>query len=256
MTEGHYVYAILARETSVPPGLTGIRGTALQMVAHRELRAATSAVEAIALPATVDDALTHETVVEALRQAGPALPVRFGTILADTPAVVRALAERYETLVADLVRLADTVEYGLSVLWEQLEPERTAHETAPSQSAEDPGDVSSNPGSRYLHARLAEHRRDTLRRANAEQTARDLDALLRPFALDSRWTIRPASRIAARAAYLLHQSAVEPFRQAFEEGRVLNPDLRFLLSGPWPPYSFVTAPAPGGAPIAGSGTTE
>jgi hypothetical protein len=249
MSEGRYVYAILGSDTPLPVDVTGLRGSRVETVCHRALCAATSAIDATELRVTAHDALEHEAVVEGLRQFGPAIPVRFGTVLAGTPAVVRALSERYDTLVADLARLAGTVEFGLSVLWE--EPDWDAGTEPPITTlggiaSDEPG----KPGSRYLRARLLQHRRDAARRAKAEAAARALDTLFHPLVLDTRWTIRPSSRVAARAAYLLHLSAVEAFQQAFEEARVLHPDLRFLLSGPWPPYNFVTTPESGAAAVA------
>ena len=48
------------------------------------------------------------------------------------------------------------------------------------------------------------------------------------------------ARLALRGACLLDPSQVPAFREGFDAIRRIRPDLRFLLSGPWPPYSFVT----------------
>ena len=45
MASGCYVFAILARETQLPPGLTGFGGAAVSTVPWRALAAATSPVE-------------------------------------------------------------------------------------------------------------------------------------------------------------------------------------------------------------------
>jgi len=64
---------------------------------------------------------------------------------------------------------------------------------------------------------------------------------LRPRYVSSEvWFVLPTSHLALRAAYLLEPSRVGAFRGAFEEVRQARPYLRLLLSGPWPPYSFVT----------------
>ncbi len=230
-----YVYAILPRDAALPT-VTGLQSGPLSFVPHRDLCAATSIIDPADVRLTPENAVRHEAVVEALRQSSPALPVRFGTVLPDEPAVIRALSEHYAALLADLTRLTDTVEYGLTVLWEQPTPDGEA-EQIPTNEAAAEGD---GPGTRYLRARLAAHRHDTGRRERAAEAAQALDAQLRPAALDGRWTIQPTTRLAARAAYLLQPSSIEAFQQAFEGARAACPSLRPILSGPWPPYTFVT----------------
>src|SRR5215216_7418649 len=114
-----YVYAILEREMRLPTELVGFGDARLLSVPWRSLAAATSTLDSGELRPTAEHVLQHETVVEGLRQVGPALPVRFGTVLPDADAVARALAERYEVLARDLARLGDKVELGLSVLWDR-----------------------------------------------------------------------------------------------------------------------------------------
>ncbi len=242
MTEARYVYAILSRDASPLPDVGGLQESAVTLVQHRDLCAATSVIDPSNLQATPENALRHEAVVEALQRVGPLLPVRFGTVLADTPAVIRALSEHHDTLVADLVRLGGTAEYGLTLLWGRPQAGEGAEGTAPRGPEDRDDSEPAGPGTRYLQARLMDHRRDAALRARAAQVVDAVEGLVRPHALDSRWTIRPGPRIAARAAYLLHHGTEEAFQQAFEASRAAHPELRFLLSGPWPPYNFVTAP--------------
>src|SRR5690242_15944353 len=110
----HYVYAIVQREAHIPPELRGLHEAALSKVAWQDLAAVSSPIESTTLPTTSDYLLRHEAVVEALCQAGPALPARFGAILADQAAVAQAIAEKYEVLRADLARVGDKVELGLT----------------------------------------------------------------------------------------------------------------------------------------------
>ncbi|MBI4492868.1 MAG: GvpL/GvpF family gas vesicle protein [Chloroflexi bacterium] len=98
---------------------------------------------------------------------------------------------------------------------------------------------------RYLLARLAEDRREAELRARAGAIARAVDEALCPYALERRCTVLPTPRLALRAAYLLEPVRIGAFWAAFEQVRRARPDLRCLLSGPWPPYSFVTPKVPG-----------
>jgi hypothetical protein len=237
-----YVYAILPAGARFPAGLTGLAGRAVEPVRYQSLMAATSAVEPGEVQPRAEDVMAHETTVEALQQAGPLLPVRFGTVLPGTADVERALAEQYAILTADLERLGSTIELGLTVLWDEVPAD-----AGPPPDAESP---SAGPGTRYLQARVAEHRRETAARDRAGALADSLDAALLPYALDHRRTTYADGRIAVRAAYLLPANRVYAFQSAFEQSRQQLLGVRCLLSGPWPPYSFVT-PAKGRTAMSG-----
>jgi hypothetical protein len=241
------VYAILARETPLPAGLRGFNGAAVSTVPYRALAAATSPLERGAPRPTTENVWRHEAIVEALRQQGPALPVRFRTVLADASAVADALAERYDVLAADLVRLGDKVEFGLNVLWDP--PITPGEDLAPGSEA---AEEAQGPGACYLHARLAAYRREVAVRERAGALARELDRELSVHALKRRCTLLPTPRLLVRATYLLEPGHVPAFQDAFAQLRRAHPDLRLLLSGPWPPYSFVTPPE-GGERLASSG---
>lgn len=236
MASGQYIYAITDRAARLPSGQLGLGGAPLAVVPWGELAAVTSDLNLEELRQTPEQLLCHEAVVEAVRQGGRGLPVRFGTVLPDPDAVARALSERYPVLLADLNRLGDKIELGLAVLWD---PE-TLHEGAqPPALSPQP---SEGAGTRYLGIRLAEHRQETFRRSRAMAYAQAIDEVLRRPALDRCCAVLPTPRLLLRAAYLLGPAGDGPFRSALEGIRRAWPGFRFLVSGPWPPYSFVTPP--------------
>src|SRR5690606_18365359 len=104
MTSARYVYAILPRDARPPSGLTGWGGGPLPPVAWGNVAALTSSGGAGGPRRTPASVLRHAAIVEGLREVGPTLPVRFGTVLGDVDAVRAALAQRYDVLVADLER--------------------------------------------------------------------------------------------------------------------------------------------------------
>jgi hypothetical protein len=235
-----YVYAIVRREARIPDGLAGLDDAPLSTVAWQDLAAVVSPIESAMLPTTPAYLLRHEAVVEALGQAGPALPARFGTVLADQEAAARAIAEQYEVLIADLARVGDKVELGLTVLWntpagaDEAQTEQQASVTAP------PASSTSGAGTRYLEARFAQYRRETAQQNKARALIAGLEQALRPYTLEQRYRVLPTPRLAVRAAYLVQPGHVQAFQHAVNEARQRQPDLRWLLSGPWPPYTFVT----------------
>jgi hypothetical protein len=178
--------------------------------------------------------LHHETVVEAVRQRGPALPVRFGTVFRDATAVASALSEQYESLAADLRRLGDKIEVGLTALWTT-----PSHGEGEAPAAESRVTGAPTSGARYLRTLAAELRDSEALKARAARVAHELDCALGRLALEGRVSLVPTPRIAVRMAYLLEPSVMGAFRAAFEASRRDQGELRLVLTGPWPPYSFV-----------------
>src|SRR3954451_16667516 len=119
MSAGWYLYAIVAGDTEVPSDLTGIEDAELSTVAWGSLAVVASPLASSGLRLTTENVLRHAAVVEEMRQHGPTLPVRFGTVVADAETLARALAERHDELVADLARLGDKAEFGLTALWDR-----------------------------------------------------------------------------------------------------------------------------------------
>jgi hypothetical protein len=247
MAERCYVYAIVPEHAHLPAEVTGLGGP-LRVIRWRALGAVVGLAPSddVVRP-TPDHLLRHEQAVEAIRAGSPALPVRFGTVLANDDAVKRALTDRYDVLLDDLTRLGDAVEVGVTALWRPPSPPsapdlRAPRLEEPASSALDTEPIPQRTGASYLRARLAEHQHASQQRARAAIIAADLDSALLPHALESRRALCPAPRLALRNAYLTDPAQVPAFQAAFDAVRREHQDVRLLLSGPWPPYSFVTPP--------------
>jgi hypothetical protein len=240
MVDFCYIYAIVRRVVPIPQQLTGFANAPLSTIAWQDLAAVISRVLSTTLPTASEYLLGHEAVVEALGQAGPTLPARFGTILAGT-AVTQAIASQYEELLGDLVRVGDKVELGLTILWDTLTGQTLAHAKQQTISVrETPASSTSGAGMRYLEARLAHYQRETIRQDQVRRVIACLEPVLRPYVLEQRYRIFSSPRLAVRAAYLVQPWHYHEIRRIVDDMRENLPDLRWLLSGPWPPYSFVS----------------
>jgi hypothetical protein len=237
-----YVYAIVSRDTPLPSaGIDGV-AAALAMVPWRKLAAVIGPIDDDVASLTMDAVLRHEAVVEAVRRQGRALPVRFGTVFRDATSVATALAERYESLETDLDRVGDKVELSLTALWAPGGPYAAPEGAAPEgRAARNPTAAAHahNAGARYLQARAAELRGDEALTERARAVARELDKLLGKLVLAQRTSLLPTAGIAVRTAYLLDPAGVSAFKTAVDVIRATSSELRVLLTGPWPPYSFV-----------------
>ena len=230
-----YVYAIVRRRAALPTSDAGISAAGLVTVPSQELAAVAGPMPHDGASVTVEAVLRHEAIVEAVRRHVPALPVRFGTVFPDAASVASALAERQASLVADLDRVGDKVEMSLTALWAvppagvRGDRSRADEDASPSRGA----------GARYLRARAAELQREDALKERARGVARELELALAGWVLERRELLLPTPRIAVRAAYLLEPAGAGAFHEAVAAMRDARSDVRLLLSGPWPPYSFV-----------------
>lgn len=241
MASAYYVYAIVARTVTLPPELAGLNGEPLSLVPWQALASVVGVSTELSTRPTADMLLRHEAVVERLHDAMPALPVRFGTILPSDAAVTQALAECYEVLLSDLERVGDKVELGLTVLWGSDVPDDSDGDSQAARTAI--YSESQGRGERYLLARRKAYRRERTMRTTAQVVASELDRRLRQHVRESRYIVDTLPGLALRAAYLVDRDMFTAARATLMECRSSYPALRFLITGPWPPYSFVSPPA-------------
>jgi hypothetical protein len=231
-----YLYAITDRpETPLPAG-PGLEDAALRNLAYRGIVAVVSPLTTAEVPLTEDNLWQHEAIVEVLMADRAVLPVRFGTVLSNKAAVQNVLAAHYADFVASLDRVRGRVELGLRVLW-------NSEIQNPKSKIQNP-----NSGRAYLMARLEEERQARAWRQRAEALAEELHASLAQLAAESTQQVLVTPRLLLTAAYLVERDRVTVFQREVEALSTAYPALRFLCTGPWPPYNFVaaTVPAPDG----------
>jgi hypothetical protein len=216
-----HLYAV-TEGTAASTGLTGISGHVVHSVAVGGVAAVVGDVgEGPAAP-TEAAVLEHARVVDELMGSSDALlPARFGHGFVDEGALADALAAREPQLEAALEQVRGCVELGLRVV-------RHDEATAPSTGT----------GTGYMQARLASVR-------EAESTAKDVHDALAGLARGSTHQVLATSQLVLTGAYLLPREDVDSFRERVEEIEQDHPELSFLCTGPWPPYSFATVDTEG-----------
>ena len=98
-------------------------------------------------------------------------------------------------------------------------------------------------GTAYLMKKLAQAQDCERRRAAATETARAMHAILKHLATASRFDAETPDRDWIAVAFLMPRDATEAFQQAVSRLAKAHPKLGLLCTGPWPPYSFVSAEA-------------
>ena len=236
-----YLYAITDLPRTALPDQAGLGGARLSEVVWHDIAAVVSDHDALPSSACADDFWRHENVIEALMDRRAVLPVRFGTALSSHLDVVDLLCRRCMIFSQDLERLRGCVEIGLRLL------PRTADD-APAVALEQPA---VGPGTAFLRAKLARQRDIEARRTRVLERVRDVHEGLARLAIASHVAAGGANQDTVSVAFLVPRDAVDGFRVAVGEIAPTHPEITLFCTGPWPPYSFVSATADQSAPCDG-----
>ncbi|MDP2999722.1 MAG: GvpL/GvpF family gas vesicle protein [Bryobacterales bacterium] len=218
------------RETG--EGLPDGCGGEVFVVAGHGLAGAASPVEEGDAAPTLSRLVAYQRVIEAFHASRAVIPMRYGCLLEGPPAILRLLEEHrqeYETL---LTRFEGMVEMGIRILWNR----------GPSPVPTEPESVPSTPGAAYLAMLRKRHPPgDGLEPDEgrlAEQIAGSLGGC------QERLRAEAANAAGGRLLslyFLTPKTSVADFRDSVR-GLHLPKGARLLLSGPWPPYNFVSSP--------------
>ena len=211
-----YVYCLAENiEPPVEP-VSGISGAAVDVLKLEGLSVLVSKFDGDKTPVTRENALAHAAVVRSVLNDTTPLPFRFGTVT-DEQRLRQFVASHRQVLENKLAQVRGCVEMSVKIIW-----------------STDQADVDSGaegPGARFLKEKQ-------LRAAKAKDVAAWLKDQLQPLIKEEQVTLGATEKLIVAAAHLVERGAITHYRDRLGEARKLRPELHFLVSGPWPPYSF------------------
>lgn len=230
----YLVHAIAAATTEPPADLEGLGGRKLVSISDGGLRAYATELSDTEAAALGRDALLahHELVGRLHDMLDGVLPTRFPTLIdeAGMRAHFAAHAFAYE---AALARVQGRVELAVTARWS----DDALSAAADAASVENAETDASRPGAGYMRRRQRELRAAQAHRDRASAIADALERVLPAGAEVAQRRLTPSASIAVSVAYLVQRSGIEDVIAALARPRQ---DVRILINGPWPPYSFAT----------------
>jgi hypothetical protein len=235
-----YVYGVVPADTALPE-LTGLDDAPMRLVAHEDLAAIVSDIPAGELRPTGARLKVHLERLTTVAGSGTVLPMRFGVVLPDEPAVKSEVlaghAERLRELLTAFrgraeLEVRGTFEEG--ALMAAAVAARPEIEQARQAIAGKPADATYYERiqlGEQVAAAVADHREAIRERMLAE---------LSPLALDVR-VGEPAHELDAySAAFLVETERMGEFDEAVDRLAAAQGDLvKMKYFGPLPPHSFV-----------------
>lgn len=225
-----YAYCVAEALDTLDATPPGISGAPVRLLKIDEVAVLISETEIEAVPVTRENALAHAAVVRSILDQTTPLPFRFGTLVNEEQLKSYVLA-RKPALEKKLAHVRGCVEMSVKIIWEA--PTGTRTESTRADHVQPQG-----AGAMFL----AEKRREILGDEQRTKQAAEISGWLREgvsgLTRDEQVTVRPSERLLLSAAHLVERVHVQRYRARISEARKNRAELHFLMSGPWPPYSF------------------
>ena len=225
-----YAYCVTRANAQPPHGTTGLFDRKTYVVGAGEISAVVSDVADEPVVVSKASVLTHQNVIASLLGETTPLPFRFGTVVGE-PELTSYLVSRKQALLEKLASVDGCVEMSVKIIWQEAaaRSEDDSKESAASGSA----------GTEFLRKKSSELSVGKQLVDKANDIEAWLKSCLGSVVNDIRTTVRPSQRLVLAADCLVSRLGVDEYNLAVEAARSQRPDLHFLTSGPWAPYSFV-----------------
>jgi hypothetical protein len=252
-SDNTWLYAIVPADRQPPADVSGVAGEPLRIVSGSGVAAVAGSVPRaefdeeplrhhIEDPAWLERTVrAHHSVIGAIAQTGPLLPVRFATLYRDDQRVAAMLQNQRRELLSTLGQMAGRAEWGVKVY-------ANAGRTITSDEA-GVGD-GQRPGTAYLLHRKAQQQERSQSLRHAMDEAQQIHAALAMTAVTSTCHALQTWEASGRrepmvlnGAYLIEDAGFTDFQAMIDSLAAGHPELYMEVTGPWPPYSFSSVDA-------------
>ena len=234
---GLYVYAIIDSTGGIGESIKGLFEATVYTIPYRDIGIVVSDLDSQVQIKTEESVLKHEKVVEALMDKFTVLPMRLYTVFGKKEDMLLKLKDHYEDFIENLDRVRDKCEFGIKVIWAgNVIKERiiNAHKNE-SLSAEP-----EQSGAKFMKEKFRNYKIDKEFEEEADRCIAIVDGFFNRYVSEKKLEKLKTDNLLLSAAYLVDKEKSDDFKKAFEELRSSGGDLKYLLSGPWPAYNFIT----------------
>ncbi len=245
---GMMIYAILSVENrqeeleELLKSLKGVLESELYNVSLDEISIVAGGIERAELIADKSTAIAYAVVIETLEQHFTLLPVRFGSVMKSSEAICNMIKINYHDIMANLREVENKCEFGLKVF---CDPEKLKAGILAKSLADVPSPDKADPGIRssvyrdWVSRKLAEHRLEELMLNHVDTVITEITGRLNLLNAINKFKKMVTETTIIDAVFLLHKTQQETLISAVSGLQSQYPGLKFVLTGPWPPYNFV-----------------
>jgi len=180
----------------------------------------------------------HENIVEFFMNHTSVLPVRFNTLFDNKEELINTLHRYSLEIETNLLKVATCVEMGVKVLAKEDKEKRSDSKSSLNDIQNIQGELSK--AKKYILDKFSSHKEAFYLQEKYKAQGKVIYSLLKEFARQgAMFPIAVTSCMILNSAFLVPKDSVANFKEKFHKIKIDHKEFAFLLSGPWPPYSFV-----------------
>ena len=245
---GSLIYAILTVKNSTQNlnslllEMKGLEGQELHAVSCEEIIAIVSNVDNTNIISERSGAIEYAGIIEHLSQYYAVLPMRYGSIMASSDDVYSMISRNHAEIHQNLMFVENKFEFGLKILcdFSKLKSEIWDNSHLQKQLPDKQIPASQNSVYRnWVDKKLLEHRLEELVITYVDSIIEKITNTLDELNSIQNFKKMVTESILVDSVFLLDKELKSNL--AAKIGSLQNqfPSLNFVLTGPWPPYSFV-----------------
>jgi hypothetical protein len=219
-----YAYCLIEDEHALEATARGISGAAVRLLQVDQLAVLVSDFDGDTVVVNRENALVHAAVVRSVLDRTTPLPCRFGTLV--TESQLRSyITTRKPALQTRFAHVRGCVEMSVKIIRKLSTDNHNTTEEITS-------------GTTFLEEKRRELLGSEAQTAEATEISTWLHGQVEGLTTDEQVTVRPTEKLVLAAAHLVERDKIPQYKERVAAARESRPELHFLLSGPWPPYSF------------------
>ena len=240
------IYAITGNNCSqeemddLVKGISGISGSSLYALSLNNISIAVSDFASSKFVVDKELAIDFARVIEQLSQELTLLPVRFGTFLKSDEDILRLMTDHYDSFYNNLLKVWDKDEFGLKVIWDYAKGSEKIKEEAEKEDVKsDTYFAKTTVHTNYLLEKIKKHKLEDALLRHVEKLIDEIISLLVGINPECKFKKMVSNSLILDGVFLIEKDKKDEFVLAIEALKQQHNDLHLLLTGPWPPYSFV-----------------
>ena len=242
------IYAIISAkkncdevQTRLLP-IRGISDSKIYDIPFGEISAIAGPVNKSGIVSDRNKAIEYASVIDNLWKHFALLPMRYGSFMETDADIQKMLGRNYEGFQQNLGKVENMSEFGLKVFCDydiiKAELKAIAQSETKTTSQLVSG-VENSVFKDYVNKKLAEHRVEESMFKYIDSVIVAIKISLTGLFTDSKFKKMAGTTNIIDAVFLLQKHNEGELIQQVETMQKQYPGLNFLLTGPWPPYSFV-----------------
>lgn len=233
-----YTYGIINSNDILDEAIKGLQAKFVYNIPYHDIGIVASDLIGQIQDITKEHVLEHERVIERLMEKFSILPMRFLTVFDSKADIISMMRDYHRDFRDNLDRLRNKVEFGIKVLWagDKIKErivnlyDRTNNQVSISDDS---------PAKNYIMDKFKNYKIERAFEEEADRCIKGVDKFFSKLVVEKKLEKLKTENLLLNASYLVDKEKQADFKKAFERLITSRNGLKYLLSGPWPPYNFI-----------------